>query len=172
MKAFAFYINYGPDHRGRTLNQILAWDDEALEHQHDYIQWLFPLTEPSGANPDAPLLTFAEMELFRESEPARARFVEAFERMLEFYGLRLVREESGLLVERTDNFEKRARNWLNPGNHNHLRITRILTSLRLVGLSQYSKAFFRCLEVIYQEHRNRITETTFGFWQRAVREEG
>ena len=38
-----------PDHRGRTLSMVLAFSDERAEQTHDYIQWLFPLDEPSGS---------------------------------------------------------------------------------------------------------------------------
>ncbi|MGH9411741.1 MAG: opioid growth factor receptor-related protein, partial [Vicinamibacterales bacterium] len=40
----------GSDDEGRTLQQILAWDDDRLERAHDYIQWLFPTRQPSGVN--------------------------------------------------------------------------------------------------------------------------
>ena len=49
-----FYGSGGTDHAGRTLEEILAWDDRHLEEVHDYIQWLFPLEEPSRANPCTP----------------------------------------------------------------------------------------------------------------------
>ena len=73
-----FYRGDAPDARGRTLDDILAWDDEQLEAVHDYIQWLFPLDEPSRFNPDAPLLTPADRVAFLQpplaGEPApRAR---------------------------------------------------------------------------------------------------
>ena len=47
----------GRDHRGRLLSHILGFSLDELEFHHDYIQWLFPLPEPSGANPSAPLLS-------------------------------------------------------------------------------------------------------------------
>ena len=52
-----FYRGTGFDARGRSLDEVLAWDDERLEDVHDYIQWLFPLDEPSQFTPHAPLLT-------------------------------------------------------------------------------------------------------------------
>ncbi|MBD2136681.1 hypothetical protein H6F32_03540 [Anabaena sp. FACHB-1237] len=35
------------------------------------------------------------------------------------------------------------------GNHNHLRITRILKSLCLLGLKKYTQSLFKCLTEIY-----------------------
>ena len=54
-----FLEGEGPDDRGRSLFDVLAFDDAALERNHDFIQWLFPLPEPSSAVPDAPVLTLA-----------------------------------------------------------------------------------------------------------------
>jgi len=45
------------DHRGRYLREIQEWPDDQLESVPDYIQWLFPLPEPSGFNVAAPALT-------------------------------------------------------------------------------------------------------------------
>ena len=55
-----FYRLEGPDARGRTLPEIWAWDAARLEGVHDYIQWLFPLPEPSAFNPHAPILTHGD----------------------------------------------------------------------------------------------------------------
>jgi hypothetical protein len=46
-----FYTG-GRDSEGRTLDEILSWDDQELEFCHDYIQWLFPNDVPSGVNSD------------------------------------------------------------------------------------------------------------------------
>ena len=54
-----FYGLESGDARGRSLTEIWGWDDERLEQVHDYIQWLFPLREPSAFNPGAPVLTRA-----------------------------------------------------------------------------------------------------------------
>ena len=55
-----FYRLEGADARGRTLAEIWSWDAARLEGVHDYIQWLFPLPEPSAFNPQAPILTEAD----------------------------------------------------------------------------------------------------------------
>jgi hypothetical protein len=40
-----------------SLREIQEWPDDQLESVPDYIQWLFPLPEPSGFNVAAPALT-------------------------------------------------------------------------------------------------------------------
>ena len=46
-----FYAGVAPDHRGRSLAQLQSQSLSALETNHDYIQWLFPLPERSSAIP-------------------------------------------------------------------------------------------------------------------------
>src|SRR5262245_840829 len=60
-----FYRGAGTDTGGRQLAEIWAWGDDDLEAVHDFIQWLFPLPEPSRFNPDAPRLTEADIATFR-----------------------------------------------------------------------------------------------------------
>jgi opioid growth factor receptor-like protein len=159
-----FYAGEGADHRGRTLNQILTWNDRELEQTHDYIQWLFPLIEPSRFNPDAPLLTAQDRDAFQLRPELRNNLLRALERMLEFYGYSI--------GESARQPELRAiggrRKWLTPGNHNFLRITRILTSLRLLDLNEYAQAFFDQLEELYASHSAVIGKTTFDYWRQAA----
>src|SRR5262245_38928693 len=81
-----FYRGTGTDHSGRRLDEILQWDDGALERVHDYIQWLFPLDEPSGANWRAPLLNGDDVAEFAADASLRESLHCAFLRMLKFYG--------------------------------------------------------------------------------------
>jgi hypothetical protein len=161
----AFYQG-GPDSSGRKLEAILAWDDEALEGVHDYIQWLFPTKRASAYNPDAPLLTDEAIAAFRADPVLRGRVVRAFERMLVFYGFEL----SGETVTRGPSWESRREAWVVPGDHNHLRITRILDCLSTVGLGGHAKAFLRALDALDQGEDGRaIGARTFRFWREAVR---
>lgn len=159
----AFYRDGARDDRGRTLAEIVKWDDEQLEAVHDFIQWLFPLPERSGANPGAPVLDRETTEAFDATPAMQNRLRQAFERMLRFYGLRW----NGTSVDRAENFRERAQNWLWPGNHNHLRLTRILRSTLLLGLEAEAKALFDALDAIYREFPDRISSRTHAFWSDA-----
>lgn len=116
-----FLNGQGVDGRGRSLAQVLAFDDAALERYHDFIQWLFPLAEPSAAVPGSPVLTPDDIAAVRASQPARAALGDASRRMLAFY-------------RDTDP-------WRAPADHNHLRITRIIRSLRLLVGDAEADAF-------------------------------
>ena len=164
----AFYEGSAPDDRGRFLDEILNYDDDALEYLHDYIQWLFPMRERSGANPTAPRLDEEAIEAFHSRDDLRVALRRSFDRMLAFYGLAW----KDANVVRSGSFHRRSQ-WLTPGNHNHLRLTRILTAMRLLGDQQAASALFRCLEELEGEERqhgtHRITDRSFSFWVDAAR---
>ncbi len=158
----------GADDDGRTFDEILGWEDARLEMVHDYIQWIFPLPERSGANPWAPVLDRAAIAAIRGSAEMQGRLRAAFLRMLAFYGFGLVRDA---VVQGTQ-FESASRNWLHEGNHNHLRLTRMLRSLLVLGLEREGAALWEALRVLYEREsaagRRTITAETFAFWQRAA----
>ena len=166
-----FYSGVGTDDRGRSVHEIQRWTDEQLEEVHDYIQWLFPLEESSGFNPDAPTASAGTIKAFRNRPELRTNLRVSLRRMLAFYGFELV-DKDPLRVVPSPAFADRSRTWLTYGNHNHLRITRILTSLRLLGLEEESAAFFRCLAGLYGREsassNPRISEESFQFWKSAA----
>jgi len=96
----AFYEGTKRDSKQRWLKDILKWDSDRLEYNHDYIQWLFPLPEKSGANWDAPTIDRQCFEAFQAQPELRARLRDSFVTMLRFYGLRMLdkRDESGEVI--------------------------------------------------------------------------
>jgi hypothetical protein len=162
------FFSGGQDDQARTFDEILGWDDAQLEMVHDYIQWIFPLPERSGANPDAPVLNSASIAAIRSSAEMQQRLRAAFERMLAFYGFAL---EHGAVME-GPRFVAASRNWLHAGNHNHLRLTRMLRSLRVLGLEPEAAALWDALRSLYEREsaagRRTITAETFAFWQQAA----
>lgn len=160
------YLGYGGmDHRQRTLDQALAWDDEMLESTHDYVQWWFPLAEPSAFNSHAPVASRVEFEELRDDELVRAGVERAMHRMLRFYGLRL--DTSGA-IKKTDEWDQRSQNWVFTENHNDLRITRILKSLCLLGQRAHAKALLAALEKIIKEERSQSSQVPLRFWREAL----
>jgi opioid growth factor receptor-like protein len=158
----------GTDDEGRTLEEIVGWDDVRLEMVHDYIQWLFPLPERSGANPSGPVLDGESIAAIRGDAEMQGRLRAAFERMLAFYGFA---PEGDVLVE-GPRFAAASRNWLHAGNHNHLRLTRILRSLRVLGLEREASLLWQALSALYEREsaagRRTIAAETFAFWRRAA----
>jgi hypothetical protein len=166
-----FYSGTEPDHRGRYLHEIQLWADDQLESIHDYVQWLFPLTEPSGFNTAAPVLTHESIQEFRSRPELQQKLRSSFLRMMTFYALE-VRSGEHITVIRAPNFAAEAAGWLTPSSHNHLRITRILRCLTVLGLEAEAKAFFGCLSEIYENEQNKpapaISDETMFYWKEAV----
>src|SRR5579864_3751269 len=133
-----FYRGQATDSAGRLLSEMWEWDDGRLEDRHDFIQWMFPLAEPSRFNPDAPLLGVEDIQAFRDDEHLRANLRRSFDRMLAFFGL--AQTETGEVID-GDHFAVRAPDVWEYPNHNWLRVTRILGSLRLLGLKAEARAF-------------------------------
>jgi hypothetical protein len=156
------------DDDGRAFDEILGWDDARLEMVHDYIQWIFPLPERSGANPWAPVLDAATIAAIRNDAEMQGRLRAAFERMLAFYGFAL----EGDAVVQGPRFAAASRNWLHAGNHNHLRLTRMLRSLRVLGPEREAAALWKALRGLYEREnaagRRTITPETVAFWRKAA----
>ena len=151
-RVLAFLEGQGVDGRGRTLFEVLALDDAALERTHDFIQWLFPLDEPSAAVPDAPVLDAPVLDAagaaaIRESTLAQCALAAATDRMDRFY-------------RRTDQ-------WLRPHDHNHLRITRIIRSLRLLRGDAEADAFRDAILSFVEATRAPVSARSLGYWTTA-----
>lgn len=162
-----FYANNAPTPDGYFIRDIWSWDDDKLEYVHNYIQWLFPLREKSGFNPDAPLLDDETISEFQKNPVIEGNLLKSFILMLDFYGMEL--DTTGkVVVHLSLNFDAKCGNWITPYNHNFLRITRILKSLTILGLRDYALAFFDCLKNIQAKHNDIIDSNTFSFWKNAV----
>jgi hypothetical protein len=160
----AFYRGEAPDYKGRTLQALWEWDDEHLEDSHDYIQVLFPLKEPSYFNERAPLLDDASVAAFRADDRIKSNLLRSFDRMLRFYGFRRD-EQTGEVVE-AENFAARATEWLTPGDHNHLRVTRVMKCLALCGLGAEAAAFQKRLLAVADPRR--VSAESVYYWRNAL----
>ncbi|KAJ4360120.1 uncharacterized protein N0V89_000680 [Didymosphaeria variabile] len=71
-------------------------------------------------------------------------------------------------VIRGPDFAERSKNWCVRMDHNHLRITRILRCLRVLGLQLQCEAFYKALTDVYDDPKINISERSMTFWMRAV----
>ena len=163
-----FYSEARPDSKGRQLSDILAWSNTQLERQHDYIQWLFPLAVPSNVVPDAPLVDAEVAAAFRTDPLLRENLLRALHRMLGFYGMHCDDDDpSEIWIDLSPELANRERVWLTFGNHNYLRLSRILRCLTILGRGSYAIALLDCLERIYREHGGVIGQAALAHWRSA-----
>jgi len=163
MSLLGFYSGTGSDDRGRRLEDIWRFSHEELEDVHDYIQWLFPLAERSAFNPGAPVLDEATIQRFRTDETLRRNVERSLGVMLDFYGF----ARDGDRIVAAPSFAARSANWLTRGNHNFLRLTRILKALTLLGLEERAAQLLECLEDVYTANQPVIGRRTISFWRQA-----
>jgi len=146
----------------------MQWNDERLEKVHTYIQWLFPLDEPSQAQPSSPVLTNSDREVFLHDESIRQRMRQSLDRMLQFYGLYWLTLDGNRVVDLSPEWGSRCGHWLRHDNHNFLRLTRILRSLRLLGFGEEAKALQTCLLDLRRSFPHIIGSRAARFWESAV----
>jgi hypothetical protein len=148
-KIIAYLSGTGTDHRGRTLEDILAFDDDRLESEHDYIQWLFPLDTHSNALAEAPILTEADIVQARGD-------------------VGTIRDNIQRSVKRMRLFYSQNDHWLEPRDHNHLRITRILKSSQLLHSYAQAEVFYNHIMEIVLHKDAYIDPTHVAYWTDAM----
>jgi len=129
---------------GRTFDQILALDDFLMERVHDWLQWGFPLPEASKAQPKSPVLTPEDIEAFKVDPELQAQ-------------VRLMQARYTLFLHNTTD-------WKDRYDHNHLRITRVLRFLTLIGMQSEAQTLYQMLTA---EHPGLPAKTEW-FWQEAM----
>lgn len=135
------FYNRGRMPTGETLKEVLAWDDQTWEKRHDFIQWVFPTKTPSRYNKNAPILddeTIANWHI--ELDQNGGILLQAsFIRFWRFLRLHKINEKPF---------------WVEPGNHNLLRITRVLECMDLLdmtGLAETLRTKLKCLAYEYPD---------------------
>jgi len=161
MQAVEFYRSKIGNDEGYKIDEIIASKDHRLEADHSYIQWLFPLTEPSNFNPDAPLLDAEQIQLFKSDPALREKMLEAFYRMLKFWGFAVA--YNGKLVKLRKNSS-----WVFSGDHNYLRITRVLKCLTILGFAEEASLFYNALLDLAKYCNGEISENNLQYWKEAM----
>ena len=164
-RAIAFLAGVGTDHRGRTLDQIAAWNHRQLDQTHDYIQWVFPTMAPSRFNLDAPVLTRADIDTGAGNPQVVGNLIRMAVVMGGFYGLERKSSYGGPQYAPIDDQRPW---WMRPDDHNFLRITRILGSLRLFGFGEEAEAWLQVLELLVRRHSGPVSGETLEFWRDAA----
>jgi len=153
---------------------------DILEREHGYIQWLFPIRE-QGVNFQSQPLYPHEIQKMKHSAEVQRRFIQSYQLMLDFYGMKLASEDTGKL-ERSSNdpshasyYVPRYQNLLRR-SHNNLRITRILKSLSEMGLERFNAGFL--LHVLSEQsdpdlrelQSHRLYSSMDGWWANCMRD--
>ena len=144
-----FLTNNEPDFKNRFLKDIWNFSDEDIEYTHDFIQLLFPLNEKSSAISNGIYLDSNEAILsIKANKLATENIVKSSKWFLSFLA--------------------RNSHWKRKHDHNYLRITRIIKSLRLLVSDQEANKFYESfMQLIDENLISRINSTTLHYWENA-----
>ena len=134
------------DFKGRTLNDIWKFSDQEIENNHDFIQIIFPLNKPSQSVSHGHYLhNEEEINKIKQNENIQKNIIKSSLWFLSFL--------------------KRNHQWKNKYDHNQLRITRIIKSLRLLVSDNEADRFYKSiLELLGNA---KVNNTTLEFWKNA-----
>ena len=130
--------------KGLFVEHFWAFSDDDLENTHDFIQWVFPLDEPSSAVPSSPVLTESEVQEIRKDSEVTIMLVKAASLYCDFL--------------------RRSRHWICEYNHNHLRITRVIKSLRLLVGDGAADRFKSDVLALVGDELPKIGSKAINFW--------
>ena len=111
-EVYKFLIGDQVNNNGWSLIDVWNFSDQKIESTHTFIQWVFPTSEVSKATPGSPTLNDKQVEEIRNSAQAKSNLSKSAKWYL--------------------NFLERNNHWRKSYDHNHLRITRMIKSLRLL----------------------------------------
>ena len=133
------------------LKDILAWQDfREWDRSHTFVQWIFPTNEVSKFNPDAPLLDEDTLEAFKCSETCMLNAAKAYT-----FAQRFLWQQFGV-------------SWMKKADHNHLRITRIIKFLNLVGYPLAARNIYYNVIKIARGKPEVVSDITLDFWREAA----
>lgn len=112
-----FYDGSGVDQNGRYISDYFKFDNKDMEGCHDWVQWAFPIPEPSSFNPGAPLLTKDD--------------VQAFDVLKYRNGNIRAKNLTRMYDQTRDFFDSTYQKW-GSIDHNQLRISRIIRCMKLL----------------------------------------
>ena len=133
-----------PDSKGRDIETVLSFCDSDIENIHDFIQWIFPLREASRAVFNAPVLSDEDVSEISKSETSKSNIIRASKWYLGFLG--------------------RNKHWVTKYDHNHLRITRVIKSIRLLVGNQEAENFRESVFEMLGEEKSKIDPKAVTFW--------
>ena len=142
-----FLSNQDRNASGWLLTDIWKFNDTQIENTHTFIQWVFPTNEASRAVPGSPFLDEEEIVEIQNSEPAKQNLSKS----ADWYF----------------NFLRRNSFWRKPHDHNHLRITRVIKSLRLLCGDDEADYFKEQFWQLLGTDISQIPSKTIDYWEDA-----
>jgi len=132
---------------------------------HSYIQWIFPNKYQSMFNNESKPLKDPEIDIFIRNVDLSLTYIECYEMMLDFYGMRLLNKRTGKLGRSLKPYpnDYKTRYYEAVCGHNCLRIRRILTSLNNLGFRKYAMELVNFLKQEITEGEKPLEQRKWDF---------
>ena len=143
----SFLTGHETNSSGWLLSHVWKFNDTQIENTHTFIQWVFPTDEPSRATPGSPVLDDEQILEIQNSEQAKQNLSKS----ADWYF----------------NFLRRNKFWRKPHDHNHLRITRVIKSLRLLCGDDEADYFKEQFWQLLGTDISQIPSKTIDYWEDA-----
>ncbi|GAD79113.1 opioid growth factor receptor-related protein [Vibrio ezurae] len=157
-----FMLGHHLDHKQRNIEQIWSLDDFWLQHDREYIQWLFPIDTPSKFQPLVPLVCSSTRDYFLTCKVLQKAQRRSLHIMLNFYDMQI---KNGAVVPK-NKLSIHEQSWLNDDDHSHRCITRIIRSLTLLGQQDLGRQFQEgMLDTAIKYGKTR--EESLNYWRNA-----
>ena len=142
-----FLTNQANDFKGRNLDLIWQYSDAEIDGNHDFIQLIFPTNKPSRNSFHG---YYLDNELLIEQLRSNVLVKE-----------NLMKSAAWFL-----SFLSRNKSWVSGYDHNQLRITRAIESLRLLVSDEAANEFFQSILSLVKDPAI-INPATIKFWEEA-----
>lgn len=162
---YEFLIGNILNNSQKSIYDLWYADNYFLEHNHKYIQWMFPTKHKSKYSPKVPYII--NEKRFIENKKIKEGIMTSFNVFLKFLGLAFINNNSEIGKAPDNSFMTRSVLWLNWSNHNYKRITRILECLMLFGYEKEAHMFYDCLYDLYKGGY-AIDRKSLLYWRKAI----
>lgn len=159
------FMVFGYKPHGYGFRDVLGFNRVEFDTHHDFIQWLFPNKVGSPVNPIAPRLSEAHLDLLRRLPELRSAVEEGIVKFYRFLGFKEV--HGGF--ERVDDFAKGFQYWVTRLDHNHRRISRLLTFFCEIGQRGQAVSLLAYLETELAE-ANLLGIEAIPYWRAILAE--
>jgi len=132
---------------GWLLSHVWKFNDTQIENTHTFIQWVFPTDEPSRATPGSPVLDEEQILEIQNNDQAKQNLSKSADWFF--------------------NFLRRNNYWRKAHDHNHLRITRVIKSLRLLCGDDEADYFKEQFWQLLGTDISQIPSRTIEYWEDA-----
>lgn len=163
--SMCFLTDRGTDGDGHRLRDVLAWTDTALLMHQTSMPWLFPLDTPSSIDPSSPVPTAQDFVRMAADPEVRRNMRLSVERIMGLYGFECHEDR----VTPGERWHEGFAIWAPVATHHDLFLSRILGSLRLLGMTGEARAWLSALETAVRTYRGEAAAATpLRYWRAAA----